>query len=91
MRKRKSKSSRIAEILMHRITSGTYSSDGMPSQRALAEEFTVSRNTIVEAINILETGGWITRLARHRSKITSRDDFSEKLRRFVQASRFLRL
>ena len=88
MRKRKSKSSRIAEILMHRITSGTYSSDGMPSQRALAEEFTVSRNTIVEAINILETGGWITRLARHRSKITSRDDFSEKLRRFVQASRF---
>lgn len=47
-------------MLRHQIHSGTYD-DGLPGETVLAAEFSVSRNTIREALTTLKTEGLIER------------------------------
>jgi GntR family transcriptional regulator len=50
----------VADVLRHQIHSGTYD-DGLPGETALATEFSVSRNTIREALTTLKNEGLIER------------------------------
>ncbi|WP_416975430.1 GntR family transcriptional regulator [Streptomyces sp. 4F14] len=51
---------RIAAILRARITEGAYPVGGfLPSQRELADEFTVSRDTVQRVLRELVSEGWI--------------------------------
>ncbi|MGW5634944.1 GntR family transcriptional regulator [Streptomyces sp. NPDC003832] len=51
---------RLAEALRNRITDGTYSlGASLPSQRDLASEFGVSRDTVQRALRNLAGEGWI--------------------------------
>lgn len=89
MREKKSKAARIAKILMNRIASNAYPSNRLPSQRRLAEEFSVSRNTIVEVFHLLEAAGRIVCDERRRSRISFHaDPVEEKLHRFLSVSHF---
>ena len=50
----------IAEILRTRIADGTYPPDKrMPSARAIADEFNVTRGTAVAALDVLKAEGLI--------------------------------
>src|SRR6202012_3894551 len=50
----------VADVLRHQIHSGVYD-DGLPSEAALSAEFSVSRNTIREALTALKNEGLIDR------------------------------
>jgi GntR family transcriptional regulator len=50
----------VADVLRHQIHSGAYD-DGLPSEAALSAEFSVSRNTIREALGTLKNEGLIDR------------------------------
>jgi GntR family transcriptional regulator len=50
----------VADVLRHQIHSGAYD-DGLPGELELAAEFSVSRNTIREALTTLKNEGLIDR------------------------------
>jgi GntR family transcriptional regulator len=50
----------VADVLRHQIHSGRYD-DSLPGETALAAEFSVSRNTIREALSTLKNEGLIER------------------------------
>ncbi|OBH03129.1 MULTISPECIES: GntR family transcriptional regulator [unclassified Mycobacterium] len=51
---------RVADVLRHQIHAGAYP-DGLPDERELATEFSVSRNTVREALGVLKHEGLIDR------------------------------
>ncbi|CDQ44078.1 GntR family transcriptional regulator [Mycolicibacterium neoaurum] len=53
----------VADLLRHQIHAGGYP-DGLPSETELAAEFSVSRNTIREALGVLKDEGLIDRGTR---------------------------
>jgi GntR family transcriptional regulator len=61
----------VADVLRHQIHSGTYD-DGLPGESALATEFSVSRNTIREALSTLKHEGLIERGPKIGTHVTQR-------------------
>jgi GntR family transcriptional regulator len=55
---------RVEVVLADRIRSGFYANGAMPSERSLAEEFTVARVTIRHALRRLEEQGLVSREQR---------------------------
>jgi GntR family transcriptional regulator len=55
---------RVEVVLAERIRSGFYANGAMPSERSLAEEFTVARVTIRHALRRLEEQGLVSRQQR---------------------------
>src|SRR5690349_10841510 len=62
-RPRADQARQVADLLRHQIHAGGYP-DGLPSEADLIEEFSVSRNTIREALAVLKTEGLIDRGTR---------------------------
>jgi GntR family transcriptional regulator len=59
-RPRADRARQVADVLRHQIHAGAYDG-GLPTERELAEEFFVSRNTIREALTALKAEGLIDR------------------------------
>lgn len=72
---------RVARKILERIESGAPRSGVLPSQRALAAEFGVSRSTVSQALQILEEGGFVATPDRRRARVAEAD------RRFRKSSR----
>ena len=65
----------VVATLFSRIKSEDYSTDErLPSERTLAAELGVARNTVREALDVLETRGFIRRRAGSGSFVTYRTD-----------------
>lgn len=65
----------VVETLLARIRSQDYAADErLPSERTLAGELGVARNTVREALDILETHGFIRRRAGSGSFVTGRTE-----------------
>ena len=61
----------VAETLLERITNEQYPADSrLPSERSLASELGVARNTVREALDLLETRNFINRRAGAGSFVT---------------------
>lgn len=61
----------VVDTLFARIKSGEYAADTrLPSERALAGELGVARNTVREALDVLEEGGMIRRRPGSGSFVT---------------------
>lgn len=61
----------VVDTLFARVKSGTYPNDArLPSERALAAEMRVARNTVREALDVLESHGVIRRRAGSGSFVT---------------------
>jgi DNA-binding transcriptional regulator YhcF (GntR family) len=64
---------RVAEVLRTRIADGTYPvNGGLPPQRALAEEFGVSRDTVQRVMKELASEGWIQSRRGSGSRVIKR-------------------
>jgi GntR family transcriptional regulator len=61
----------VADVLRHQIHSGAYD-DGLPGETALATDFSVSRNTIREALSTLKNEGLIERGPKIGTHVTQR-------------------
>jgi GntR family transcriptional regulator len=61
----------VADVLRHQIHSGAYD-DSLPGETALATEFSVSRNTIREALSTLKNEGLIERGPKIGTHVTQR-------------------
>jgi DNA-binding GntR family transcriptional regulator len=67
----------VVATLFARIKSEDYGTDErLPSERTLAAELGVARNTVREALDVLETRGFIRRRAGSGSFVTYRTDTS---------------
>jgi GntR family transcriptional regulator len=63
---------RVADVLRHQIHAGAYDDHGLPADELLAAEFSVSRNTIREALAALKTEGLIDRGPRIGTRVARR-------------------
>lgn len=80
---------RVARKILERIESGAPRSGVLPSQRALAQEFGVSRSTVSQALQILEAGGFVATPDRRRARVAEADTpLSKKLAAFLSESGF---
>jgi GntR family transcriptional regulator len=67
----------VEETLRRRISKGTYKrGDSLPSETRLAEEFSVSRFTVREALRRLSDAGLISRQQGARSSVTATEPLS---------------
>lgn len=79
----------VAKKLLVRLQSGTHASDKLPSQRVLAHEFGVSRNTVAAALQILKASGMIRLADRRVARVTNADTpLTQKLGKFLSSSNF---
>ncbi|OBG39067.1 GntR family transcriptional regulator [Mycobacterium alsense] len=62
---------RVADVLRQQIHAGAYP-DGLPGEHALAAEFSVSRNTVREALTVLKREGLIDRGPRVGTHVAQR-------------------
>ncbi|MCV7380139.1 GntR family transcriptional regulator [Mycobacterium alsense] len=62
---------RVADVLRQQIHAGAYM-DGLPGEFALAAEFSVSRNTVREALTVLKREGLIDRGPRVGTHVAQR-------------------
>ncbi|MEM6578477.1 MAG: GntR family transcriptional regulator [Pseudomonadota bacterium] len=70
----------VVDTLFARIKSGAHPADSrLPSERALAAEMRVARNTVREALDVLESHGVIRRRAGSGSFVTWRSDQKPRL------------
>ena len=68
----------VVETLLARIRSDDYATDErLPSERSLAGELGVARNTVREALDVLETAGVIRRRAGSGSFVTGLNESDE--------------
>ncbi|MBS0565667.1 MAG: FadR family transcriptional regulator [Proteobacteria bacterium] len=68
----------VVETILARIRSEDYGTDErLPSERALAVELGVARNTVREALDVLETSGVIRRRAGSGSFVTGLGELEE--------------
>lgn len=68
----------VVETLLARIRSQTYVPDErLPSERTLASELGVARNTVREALDVLEAHGVIRRRAGSGSFVTGQGDYED--------------
>ncbi len=61
----------VADVLRQTIVDGGFA-NGLPSDDALARDFTVSRNTVRAALTLLRTEGWIDRAPRLGTTVAQR-------------------
>ncbi len=70
----------LSERLLAAIASGTYlAGSRLPSGRELAKQFSVSRGTVIEALNILEEKNYIERIAAKGVYVA--DDIKHELKK----------
>lgn len=80
---------KTAQHILRRIRDGRYDDGRLPSQRDLAADLGVSRNTVIAALSLLESQGWIETSAKRRATLPAADGgFAQKVNRFLHASRF---
>jgi DNA-binding LacI/PurR family transcriptional regulator len=63
----KSKAGQLADLLRARLRDG-YWKESLPSERALADEYLVSRTTVRQALDYLKVDGWIEGCASTRDR-----------------------
>lgn len=56
LRRRADRARQVADVLRHQVRDGVYA-DGLPGEATLVAEFSVSRNTVREALTILKAEG----------------------------------
>src|SRR5947209_8144946 len=61
-RRRADLARQVADVLRHQILGGAYPNRSLPGEAALGREFTVSRNTVREALALLRGEGLIERV-----------------------------
>ncbi|KIU14681.1 GntR family transcriptional regulator [Mycolicibacterium llatzerense] len=71
MRRRADRARQVADVLRHQVRDGVYS-DGLPGEAELVAEFSVSRNTVREALAILKAEGLIDRGPRVGTHVAQR-------------------
>ncbi|GAA2439184.1 GntR family transcriptional regulator [Mycolicibacterium llatzerense] len=71
LRRRADRARQVADVLRHQVRDGVYS-DGLPGEAELVAEFSVSRNTVREALAILKAEGLIDRGPRVGTHVAQR-------------------
>lgn len=71
LRRRADRARQVADVLRHQVRDGIYS-DGLPGEAELVAEFSVSRNTVREALAILKAEGLIDRGPRVGTHVAQR-------------------
>ena len=71
LRRRADRARQVADVLRHQVRDGVYS-DGLPGEAELVAEFSVSRNTVREALTILKAEGLIDRGPRVGTHVAQR-------------------
>lgn len=71
LRRRADRARQVADVLRHQVRDGVYS-DGLPGEAELVAEFSVSRNTVREALSILKAEGLIDRGPRVGTHVAQR-------------------
>lgn len=71
LRRRADRARQVADVLRHQVRDGNYS-DGLPGEAELVAEFSVSRNTVREALAILKAEGLIDRGPRVGTHVAQR-------------------
>lgn len=71
LRRRADRARQVADVLRHQVRDGVYA-DGLPGEADLVAEFSVSRNTVREALTILKAEGLIDRGPRVGTHVAQR-------------------
>jgi GntR family transcriptional regulator len=71
LRRRADRARQVADVLRHQVRDGVYA-DGLPGEAELVAEFSVSRNTVREALAILKAEGLIDRGPRVGTHVAQR-------------------
>jgi len=71
LRRRADRARQVADVLRHQVRDGVYA-DGLPGEAQLVAEFSVSRNTVREALAILKAEGLIDRGPRVGTHVAQR-------------------
>lgn len=71
LRRRADRARQVADVLRHQVRDGVYA-DGLPDEAELVAEFSVSRNTVREALTILKAEGLIDRGPRVGTHVAQR-------------------
>lgn len=71
LRRRADRARQVADVLRHQVRDGVYA-DGLPDEAELVAEFSVSRNTLREALTILKAEGLIDRGPRVGTHVAQR-------------------
>ncbi|MDR3663008.1 MAG: GntR family transcriptional regulator [Mycobacterium sp.] len=71
LRRRADRARQVADVLRHQVRDGVYR-DGLPGEPELVAEFSVSRNTVREALAILKAEGVIDRGPRVGTHVAQR-------------------
>lgn len=71
LRRRADRARQVADVLRHQVRDGVYA-DGLPGEAELVAEFSVSRNTVREALTILKAEGLIDRGPRVGTHVAQR-------------------
>lgn len=71
LRRRADRARQVADVLRHQVRDGVYSG-GLPGEAELVAEFSVSRNTVREALAILKAEGLIDRGPRVGTHVAQR-------------------
>ena len=71
LRRRADRARQVADVLRHQVRDGVYAA-GLPGEAELVAEFSVSRNTVREALAILKAEGLIDRGPRVGTHVAQR-------------------